>query len=194
MNQTKTKKHNNGGITLIALVITIIVLLILAGITINLTIGQNGIMNMAEKAGQNYLNAQIAEQDNINSLSSQIDIASSRDETEKINDIIEQKLKWKKLGDAIGTQELSLPSSFYEIYIEIGNCNNIIIPYNTLTTSKKIFYYGTPEDQTALRAERLIAIEISQTTVNLRWDHLLESSGVLRQDITATTQINVYYR
>lgn len=39
------------GITLIALVITIIVLLILAGITISLTIGQHGILNMAKYAG-----------------------------------------------------------------------------------------------------------------------------------------------
>lgn len=47
MNMEKTKK----GITLIALVITVIVLLILAGITINLTIGQDGIINRAQEAG-----------------------------------------------------------------------------------------------------------------------------------------------
>ena len=38
------------GITLIALVITIIVLLILAGITITLTLGDNGIIAKARKA------------------------------------------------------------------------------------------------------------------------------------------------
>lgn len=45
------------GITLVALVITIIVLLILAGITISMTIGQRGILNRAKEAGQNYQNA-----------------------------------------------------------------------------------------------------------------------------------------
>lgn len=40
----------NKGITLIALVITIIVLLILAGVTINTLFGQNGIMQKANKA------------------------------------------------------------------------------------------------------------------------------------------------
>ena len=45
------------GITLIALVITIIVLLILAAITINLTIGQRGILKRAEEAGRNYQEA-----------------------------------------------------------------------------------------------------------------------------------------
>lgn len=45
------------GITLVALVITIIVLLILAGITISLVIGQDGIINKAQQAGKNYVDA-----------------------------------------------------------------------------------------------------------------------------------------
>ena len=40
-----------------ALVITIIVLLILAGITINLTVGQRGILTRAQEAGRNYQEA-----------------------------------------------------------------------------------------------------------------------------------------
>jgi hypothetical protein len=58
MKNFKTQK----GITLIALVITIIVLLILAGITINLTIGQNGIITTAQQAGKNYQQAAEDEQ------------------------------------------------------------------------------------------------------------------------------------
>ncbi|MCI9000041.1 MAG: hypothetical protein HFJ26_03740, partial [Clostridia bacterium] len=49
--------QNKAGITLVALVITIIVLLILAGITINLTIGQRGILTRAQEAGRNYQEA-----------------------------------------------------------------------------------------------------------------------------------------
>ena len=41
---------NNNGITLIALVVTIIVLLILAGVSINMLTGQNGILNRAAEA------------------------------------------------------------------------------------------------------------------------------------------------
>ena len=60
MNNTMKKKEktNSEGITLIALVITIIVLLILAGVTINLTLGENGIFKTAEMAGKNYTQAQ----------------------------------------------------------------------------------------------------------------------------------------
>ena len=51
------KKWKNRGITLISLIITIIVLLILAGITINLTIGEDGIITRAQEAGKNYIDA-----------------------------------------------------------------------------------------------------------------------------------------
>ena len=46
----KTKFKKNKGITLIALVVTIIVLLILAGISITMLTGQNGILNRASDA------------------------------------------------------------------------------------------------------------------------------------------------
>ena len=41
---------NNKGITLVALVVTIIVLIILAGISINLLLGDNGIITKAQDA------------------------------------------------------------------------------------------------------------------------------------------------
>ena len=50
----KTKIQENKAITLIALVITIIVLIILAGVAINLTLGQNGLVTRAKQASENY--------------------------------------------------------------------------------------------------------------------------------------------
>ena len=61
------------GITLVALVITIIVLLILAGVTITLTLRENGIFKTAEKAGENYTQAQRKELDGLNSFQSTVD-------------------------------------------------------------------------------------------------------------------------
>ena len=55
---SRKKINNEVGITLIALIITIIVLLILAGVTMNLTLGENGIFRTAEMAGKNYMDAQ----------------------------------------------------------------------------------------------------------------------------------------
>lgn len=65
------KKQN--GITLIALVITIIVLLILAGITISLTVGQRGILNRAQEAGKNYQNAAAKEDEDLRGLNDEIE-------------------------------------------------------------------------------------------------------------------------
>ena len=56
---THTRKHN--GITLIALVITIIVLLILAGITISTLTGDNGILKQAVNAKEKTKRAQVKE-------------------------------------------------------------------------------------------------------------------------------------
>ena len=50
MTRLRKKERCNKGITLIALVITIIVLLILAGISIAMLTGDNGILNKATTA------------------------------------------------------------------------------------------------------------------------------------------------
>ena len=57
----KTKMQENKAITLIALVITIIVLIILAGVAINLTLGQNGLVARAKMARGEYSTAEAKE-------------------------------------------------------------------------------------------------------------------------------------
>ena len=47
-------KKSEGGITLVALVVTIVVLLILAGISITLALDNNGIIKKAEEAANAY--------------------------------------------------------------------------------------------------------------------------------------------
>ena len=63
MKNLKIKKQENEkGITLIALVVTIIVLIILAGISINLVLGDNGIITKAREAKNKYLKSANEEQ------------------------------------------------------------------------------------------------------------------------------------
>ncbi|MBO5478239.1 MAG: type II secretion system protein [Clostridia bacterium] len=59
------------GVTLVALVVTIIILLILAAVTISLTVGQDGIITKAQQAGKNYLNAQEYEQQQLAEFTNQ---------------------------------------------------------------------------------------------------------------------------
>lgn len=58
--------NNTKGITLIALVITIIVLIILAGVSISLVLGENGIINKAKEGKQNTEQAKVEEETMLN--------------------------------------------------------------------------------------------------------------------------------
>ena len=50
-------KNKNNGITLIALIVTIVVLIIIAGVTLNIALGENGIFTKAKQAADTYKNA-----------------------------------------------------------------------------------------------------------------------------------------
>ena len=65
------KKVEEKGITLVALIITIIILLILAGVTLSLTLGEKGIFNIASKAKTQTEIAEIKEQIGIEILEKQ---------------------------------------------------------------------------------------------------------------------------
>ena len=77
-------KKNQKGITLIALVVTIVVLVILGGVSVYLVLGQNGILNTAKEARKNYAEAETTENTDLVKLDNEIGqvIASSRNEQE----------------------------------------------------------------------------------------------------------------
>ena len=59
----KQERREEKGITLVALVVTIIVLIILAGVTLNIVLDNDGIINKAKQAADDYENAQREEQE-----------------------------------------------------------------------------------------------------------------------------------
>ena len=67
------RNANNKGITLIALVVTIIVLLILAGVSISMLTGQNGILNRVAEAKEKTEKAQKDEKEKMQGYESVID-------------------------------------------------------------------------------------------------------------------------
>ena len=73
MKTKEQKNENTKGITLIALVITIIILIILAGVTINLTLGENGIFSKAEQAKENYMVVANEEKEAVSNVEESID-------------------------------------------------------------------------------------------------------------------------
>ena len=71
----KQERRKEKGITLVALVITIIVLLILAGVTLNIVLDQDGIIGKAKQAAEEYDNAQKAEQELLGEIEGYIEYA-----------------------------------------------------------------------------------------------------------------------
>ena len=66
------KEKKQKGITLVALVVTIIVIIILAGVSINMLVGEKGIINLAQKAKENMEKAQIEENENLGKLANEL--------------------------------------------------------------------------------------------------------------------------
>ena len=69
----KLKIKQEKGITLIALVVTIVVLLILAGVSISLVLNNNGVISKAKDAKNQYAEAQTNEEKQLNEVSDWID-------------------------------------------------------------------------------------------------------------------------
>ena len=71
MKTNKKQRKNSNGITLISLVITIIVLLILAGVSISMLTGENGILTQAQNAKEETEKESVIEQVRVDILGEQ---------------------------------------------------------------------------------------------------------------------------
>ena len=71
--KTKIKNRQERGITLIALVVTIVVLLILAGVSISLVLNNNGVISKSKDARDQYAEAQTNDEKQLNEVSDWID-------------------------------------------------------------------------------------------------------------------------
>lgn len=107
----RRKLQSQKGITLVALVVTIIVLIILAGVSISLVLGDNGIVTKAKLGKQNMEKAQEEEKDSLLEFANEMDyhIASSSREY-----FTETEL-WEGDTSLAGTTEIQLNDS-YENY------------------------------------------------------------------------------
>lgn len=138
-------KNNPEGITLIALVVTIVVLLILAGVTISMLSGENGILRKTAKAKEITQLENEKEQIKTSSLASIIE-----DKNHKIkHDILQSVLikDWGKgFATVIGPHEdgmlirVNNTNRYYIIY----NNGNIEGPIENIDTSAIGMYEETP--------------------------------------------------
>ena len=69
----KNRLKNNKGVTLIALVVTIVILIILAAVSMTMVLGNNGIFEQAKKGANSMASAEANTQEGFNSMSAEID-------------------------------------------------------------------------------------------------------------------------
>lgn len=120
MNFTRQKINTlktTRGITLIALVITIIVLLILAGVTIATLTGENGILTRASEASEQTKKANIEEQVKL-AVTASIG-KDGRIDISKLNEEL-QKIEGEKTGIPISSLPADITIDGYEVHID-GN-------------------------------------------------------------------------
>ena len=115
------------GITLIVLVVTIIVLVILAGVSINFIFGADGIFTKSQYAVNKYKNAQEDEQEMLNQVQNYINknyIMGSRESS-----VTMQKVK---LG--LKTVEVPIPNGFYYVGGDLDT--GVVISDNSADSGK----------------------------------------------------------
>ena len=113
------------GITLVALVVTIIVLIILAGISINLLLGDNGLITKAREAKKEQKIAEVKEKLSLEIATAETDaiIRNESLEEEQLNDIVSKYGTLQDDKDTILTKDDNYEISLKEIW------------YGTLSTS-----------------------------------------------------------
>ena len=127
-NQMKCCNSHEQAITLIALVVTIVVLLILAGVSISLVLGQNGLINNAKEAKNKTLEAEKTEGESLNNVSEYIYETTKVTEIKNYSntaEITEKKidLNWDKIirvADEIATNK-SINKDTAQVVVNIDN-------------------------------------------------------------------------
>ncbi len=116
------------GITMVSLVVTIIILIILAGISINVTIGDNGLITKAKQSKQNIILAGEAEAIQLNQLYHDLDISGELTEDEestKKDEIIallqKQVEELQKQVEALKTENAELKKQIEELRSQIAS-------------------------------------------------------------------------
>ena len=165
------------GITLISLVITIVVLIILAGVAINMTLGENGIFRKAQEAKRMQAIATAKEQIGTEILSAQVEAIERNEELEQtqVEDIISKYGVLQEDGDTI-----ILNDSGYEV--------SLLDIYNGTTTTTGS--YTENKAKIALLESQVELLEQQKADLQQQLEDLASSEGDQTQKIVElTTQI-----
>ena len=156
------------GITLIALIITIIILLILAGVAINVTFNQENLFNKTNEAVDKW-NIALEEENEI--IWGLINDLNSRQEVEVTDNIIISKIpegsEWTKENVIINLSYENIPTG-YEIQYKVGSGEwtkgtSITVAENNTTVYVRL-YNALIDDETAVNSVTITNIDKTAPT------------------------------
>ena len=107
-NERKIILKSTKAITLIALVVTIIVLLILAGISISMLSGNNGLLNRTTEARERTIHAHVFEQLQIEELAHLTDTSTLRDTSTLIGYLQSKSIIGDEIGEDTGKYQVNV--------------------------------------------------------------------------------------
>lgn len=108
---------NQSGITLVSLVVTILIMLILASVAINLSVGDNGLIGQTQNSVNAYLNSSDQEQDSVNDFSDSLNEAINGGSNNIKETPSLEIVNWNSVG---GLVEISTQEG-YDTEYKIGN-------------------------------------------------------------------------
>ncbi len=169
------KRNNlsfNPGITLISLVITIVLLIILAGIGINLALGENGLFNKAKYAKEKYLNAQVEEEKALNELYEELGLLGKLPENTpetEAGKIVRMPNSWETtlpayVSDKDGKEVIASKKVASVYAVSAGSGNTIPVPlgfyYVGGTIDSGIVISDSKEDQNKYAGKEDVSKEL----------------------------------
>ena len=167
------KDKQERGITLIALVVTIVVLLILAGVSISLVLNNNGVISKAKDAREQYAEAQTNDEKQLNEVSDWIDT---------------------KVGDTTGgsdynpaSEGVSIPAGFY--YVGGTKDSGLVISDNANDKEK---YKGQSTVGTDLVGNQFVWIPVDNITDYKRTAYSSNVATGITDTTTNSEKINLY--
>ena len=140
----KKLKHNIKGITLIALIITIIILLILAGISISALTKENGLWTQANNAKDKSKKSQVEEEVKLAVMTLQIEASQKEMTQEEKRKFLEDELKKQETDSTVDIRGKGFLANYSGYEVKIDKEYNVSVkePFNTEEWDKT----ATPED------------------------------------------------
>ena len=179
----KSFNNKQNGITLIALVITILVLIILAGVVIAFTMGKNGIFIASKNAKKKYQTSEVQEQ---------LEMAIANEQLGNLDKFTLADLKDLKIDNA----QVTLGVLYRNAVVKKGSeTYNFLIDENLKVTYQENTNFGETGTSVPNESELIqdfdITIEENGTYTNLDMNHeykitvkLIDSHGNLKEKST----------